>query len=173
MKRVFEIGFSRMLSIFAVGTVVGILGCILVYEIKDTPTSNPRSVFRDYFLHMARISYLIDVGVFAQEYTDNKLAANRKYKGETVYIKGFVKEFSDGSGEVVVYLDLGNSGESDAVKSIACQMRKRMLPILINRKKGERIDIVGEVVGLVSADSLIYLKNCLAAPREGEFYSSQ
>ena len=40
---------------------------------------------------------------FANAYTDNELAANRKYKGKIVYIRGIVDEFKDEGGTPVVY----------------------------------------------------------------------
>ena len=108
----------------------------------------------------------MDIKEFTKAYADNELAANRKYKGKTVYISGYVEDFKDENGVPVVYLDIGyyNYERQDAVKSIACRMQKRMLPILAKRDKGDTIRIVGEVVGLVSSDSSVHLKNCLAVP---------
>ena len=124
---------------------------------------------------MARTSYLLDVKEFAKAYADNQLAPNQKYKGKTVYISSYVAEFKDEDGLPVVYLNIGyyNYGQQDIVKSIACQMQKRMLPILAKRKKGDVIRIVGEVVGLVSTDSSIHLRNCLAVPLKKELNGSQ
>ena len=155
--------------------MIGILGTVLFSVVKGAPTSHPRSVFRDFYLKMARTSYQLNVMEFANAYTDNELAANRKYKGKIVYIRGIVDEFKDEGGTPVVYKNMGNYNyeQRDTVKSIACRMQKRMLPILAKRKKGHFIGIVGEVVGLVSADSSIHLKNCLAVPQKEELDGSE
>ncbi len=173
MKREFKLDFSGMLGIFVTGVVIGILGTILFLSVKDAPTSNPHSIFRDFYLIVARTSYLVDVKEFAEAYADNELAANQKYKGKTVYISGYVEEFTDENEVPVVHLDIGYYGQPDSVKSIACQMQKRMLPILAKRAKGDRISIVGEVVGLSSANASIYLKECLAVPRKEELDGSE
>ena len=174
MKREFKLDFSGILGIFIAGVVAGILGYVVFSAVKDAPTSNPHSIFRDFYLKMARTSYLLDVKEFANAYADNELAANRKYKGQIVYISGIVEEFKDESGVPVVYLDIGyyNYEQQDTVKSVACRMQKRMLPILAKRGKGDHINIVGEVVGLVSTDSSVHLKNCLAMPRKKELDGS-
>ena len=175
MKREFKLDFSGMLGIFVAGVVIGILGTILFSAVKDVPTSDPHSIFRDFYLLVARISYQVDIEEFAKEYANNELAANQKYKGKTVYISGYVEEFTDENGIPVVHLDIGyyGYGRSDSVKLIACQMQKRMLPILAKREKGERIGIVGEVVGLSSEKAAIYLKNCLSVPTKEELDGSQ
>ena len=110
MKREFKLDFSGMLGIFVAGVVIGILGTILFLSVKDAPTSNPHSIFRDFYLLMARTSYLVDVKEFAKAYADNELAANRKYKGLTVYVSGYVDEFSDESGMPVVHLSVDYYG---------------------------------------------------------------
>ena len=173
MKREFKLDFSGILGIFVAGVVIGILGTILFLSVKDAPTSNPHSIFRDFYLIVARTSYLVDVKEFAEAYADNELAANQKYKGKTVYISGYVEEFTDENGVPVVYLDIGYDRQYDSVKFIACQMQKRMMPILAKRKKGDVIGIVGEVVGLSSANASIYLKECLAVPRKEELDGSE
>ena len=173
MKREFKLDFSGMLGIFVAGVVIGVLGTILFLSVKDAPTSNPHSIFRDFYLLMARTSYLVDVKEFAKAYADNELAANRKYKEHTVYVSGYVDEFSDENGVPVVHLSVDYYGHPKSVKSITCQMRKRMLPILAKRSKGDRISIVGEVVGLSSANASIYLKDCLALPRKEELDGSE
>ena len=122
---------------------------------------------------MARTSYLVDVKEFAEAYADNELAANQKYKGKTVYISGYVEEFTDENEVPIVRLDIGYYKQYDSVKSITCQMQKRMLPILAKRSKGDRISIVGEIVGLSSANASIYLKDCLALPRKEELDGSE
>lgn len=175
MKREFKIDFSGMLGIFIAGVVVGILGYVVFSAVKDAPTSNPHDIFRDFYLKVARISYMVDIKEFAEAYADNELAANGKYKGKTVYISGYVEDFKDENGIPVVYLDIDyyTYGRQDAVKAIVCRMQKRMLPILAKRKKSDTIRIVGEVVGLVSTDSSIHLKNCLAVPLKKELDGSQ
>ena len=175
MKREFKLDFSGMLGIFIAGVVVGILGYLMFSAVKDAPTANPHSIFRDFYLKVARISYLVDIKEFTKAYADNELAANRKYKGKTVYISGYVEDFKDENGVPVVYLDIGyyNYERQDVVKSIACRMQKRMLPILSKRDKGDIVRIVGEVVGLVSSDSSVHLKNCLAVPLKKELDGSQ
>ena len=55
MKREFKLDFSGMLGIFVAGVVIGILGTILFLSVKDAPTSNPHSIFRDFYLIVAPI----------------------------------------------------------------------------------------------------------------------
>ena len=62
---------------------------------------------------------------------------------------------------------------SEVLDGHQCQMQKRMMPILAKRKKGDVIGIVGEVVGLSSANASIYLKECLAVPRKEELDGSE
>ena len=50
MKREFKIDFSGILGIFIAGVVIGILGTVLFSSVKDAPTSNPNSIFRDFYL---------------------------------------------------------------------------------------------------------------------------
>ena len=57
MKREFKLDFSGILGIFIAGVVIGILGTVLFSVVKGAPTSHPRSVFRDFYLKMARTSY--------------------------------------------------------------------------------------------------------------------
>ena len=47
MKREFKLDFSGMLGIFVAGVVFGILGTVLFSAVRDVPTSNPHSIFRD------------------------------------------------------------------------------------------------------------------------------
>lgn len=172
MNREFKINLFGTLSIFISGIVVGILGYVVFSTIKDATTSGPNSIIRDFYLLMARTSYMMNGQELATAYADNELAANQKYKGKIIYTSGYVDDFKDENGIPVVHL-VYNYEQQGTVKSIVCQMQERMLPILAKREKGGSIGIVGEVVGLVSSDSSVHLKNCLTMPRPNEVDSYQ
>ena len=80
MKREFKLNFSGILGIFVAGVVAGILGYTSISAIKNIPTSSPEGIFRDFYLLVARTSYLGSASTLGKEYEDNKLAANEKYK---------------------------------------------------------------------------------------------
>ena len=82
MKREFKLDFSGMLGIFVAGVVIGILGTILFLSVKDAPTSNPHSIFRDFYLLMARTSYLVDVKEFAEAYAETSWQQTRNTRGK-------------------------------------------------------------------------------------------
>lgn len=159
MKREFKLNFSGILGIFIAGVVVGILGYFSVSVIKNIPTSSPEGIVRDYYLLIARTSYSGSATTLGKEYEDNKLAANEKYKRKIVYLFGEITDFGEIDGIPVLYLD----AEMDE-GYVACKMQKRVLPILAEMKKEQYRRVVGEVVGTVSDDSNIYLKNCLIHP---------
>ena len=158
MKREFKLNFSGILGIFVAGVVVGILGYFSVSAIKNISTSSPESILTDYYL-MARTSYIGSATSLAEEYEDNKLAANEKYKRKIIYLVGEITEFGEIDGIPVVYLDT----EMDE-GHVACKMQKRVLSILTDMEKGDYVGVAGEIVGKVSADSHVYLKNCLIHP---------
>ena len=116
MKRTFKIDFSGLLGIFIAGVAVGILGIVLFSALNDVPTSKPHSIFKDFYLLMARATYLLDVKEFAEAYTNNELAANRKYKGKIVYISGYVEEFREENGVPFVHLEIGYYWNDDSIK---------------------------------------------------------
>ena len=91
----------------------------------------------------------------AQEYKDNEFAADEKYKGKIILVRGNITNFADTLGVPSIQLET-----NQMLTSIVCAMKKSQRPLLAKLSKGQDVLVVGKLTGM-SLGISIDMKDCL------------
>ncbi len=95
----------------------------------------------------------VSVSQLVAEYDANEVAADEKYKGRTVRIKGSVDDIKkDILDELYITLSSGH-----VLRSVQCYFDKAQTGTLAGLKKGARVTVVGRVDGLMMN---VLVKDC-------------
>ena len=103
--------------------------------VKEPP---PKSEFEKM---MKRATHHVHATRLFQDYEDNEFAADEKYKGKIVLVRGNITHLSETFGTPTVQLEAG------LLTNIVCSMQKSQKPLLAQLKKGQDVLIVGKVTG--------------------------
>ena len=168
MKKILKIGCLSGLGLFGILLVIGLLvpdktpspqkttsSVLTPVAVPSEPAEvpPPKSEFdvpgesieappkSEFEIMMSQAAHSIHATQLAQEYSDNEFAADEKYKGQIVLIRGNITHFSEVFGSAVVQLEGG------LLTNIVCDMQKSQKPLLAQLKKGQDVLIVGKVTG--------------------------
>ena len=98
----------------------------------------------------------IHATMLLEKYSNNEFAADEKYKGEIVLVRGEIHRFSDTVwGPQIEFVKSQYS-----FVTLACRMRESQKPLLAKLSLGQDVLVVGELTGF-SSGRLLQMKNCL------------
>lgn len=90
-----------------------------------------------------------------EDYKNNELAADKKYKGKTLRVSGTVSQVTDVLGQKALSVD--NGGEYE-LNSVYCILKKDQLDKAASLNKGDQVTVVGKNDGYNQIN--VTLKNC-------------
>ena len=121
---------------------------------KPKPTPPPPELVE--FKSLAdRSVHQVHAITLAQEYKDNEFAADEKYKGKIILVRGNITNFADTLGVPSIQLET-----NQMLTSIVCAMKKSQRPLLAKLSKGQDVLVVGKLTGM-SLGISIDMKDCL------------
>ena len=167
MKKAFKIGCVSVLGLFALFLILSILlpepsekevkpakqeslhrEQPIVEEKKPIPPKTPFEVLA------GKASLGVSAPDLHEAYESNEFAADEKYKGKIILVRGIISNMQKTLGTHYLYLESGNF-----LASVSCGMQKNELPILKTLAKGQDVVVVGEVTGVFLGG--VRLKKCL------------
>ena len=124
------------------------LGCI-----PSPPGEEEREAERVDRAKTEQPAYTIYAGDIAQEYRDNEVAADDKYKGKIIEVWGTVDRITTGTfdDDIIIYLD------NDVRLRIAEGYKERVIELMPGDEMRVRGECNGNLVGYVSIRSVIIL----------------
>ena len=162
MKKIFKFGCLTLLGLFALGLIVSIF--IPEEERKEisrrseerrqeaAEMENPET---DFEMMAQKADYSVHALNLIKEYDDNEFAADEKYKGVIVLVRGKISNMHKTLGMHFLNLESVNF-----IMSVSCKMKKSTLPVLQQLSKDQDVLVVGEVTGSTAGLS-VDMKNCL------------
>lgn len=112
----------------------------MVCEIEPTPTPTPRPTPTSRPTPEA-----VSVTTLTDAWDNNSIAADRRYKGQTINIEGYLESIDTNFGVSIVTL---NDGSEFSLGGVSCTMKPGQQDQLAELNKGERIVLRGEITGL-------------------------
>ena len=159
MKKVFKIGCLSLLGLF----VIGLIGSFFISDddtgkspsvretVVETPQRNENSDFE-------KLASKVDTSVHAidliNEYDANEFAADAKYKGKIVAVRGKISNMHKTLGMHFLNLETVSF-----IMSVSCEMKKSQLPVLQTLSKDQDVLVIGEVTGSMAGLS-VDMKDC-------------
>lgn len=185
MKKVFKIGCLSVLGLFVLFIILAILlpdpPETEVEPAKQEPSLQQKRVVvppvlkspeekkiekklkppqkTPFELLVGKASLAVTAPELHKDYEANEFAADEKYKGKIVLVRGLISNMHTTLGSHYLNLDTGNF-----LLSISCEVQKRELPVLKQLSKKQDVVVVGEVTG-VSFGS-VSMKDCLVMATE-------
>ena len=159
MKKVFKIGCFSLLGLF----VIGVIGSFFVSDddtgnspsvretVVDTPQLNEKSDFDKLVVRTDTSVHAVDL---INEYEANEFAADAKYKGKIVAVRGKISNMHKTLGMHFLNLESVNF-----IMNVSCQMKKSQLPVLQTLSKDQDVLVIGEVTGSTAGLS-VDMKDC-------------
>ena len=89
-------------------------------------------------------------------YESNPFAADEKYKGETIVIRGEVKEIGRNASDDA-FIRVASDGSYDVVD---CFVDESLLYILPQLKRDQYVYVIGDVLGTVLNDGIVHMVDC-------------
>jgi hypothetical protein len=123
-------------------------------EVSPEPSPPPpqKSAFE---VAMEKVAHKVHATVLAQDYDNNEFAADKKYKGKLILVRGEISNFSDMFGIASI-----NLKTEVFMKSLTCEMHPDQRPLLAQLKKGDDVLVIGTVKGF---SFIIEMEDCLIA----------
>ena len=97
----------------------------------------------------------VSADALLEDYKNNELAADKKYKGKTLRVSGTVSQVTDVLGQKALSVD--NGGEYE-LNSVYCILKKEQLDKAASLNKGDQVTVVGKNDGYNQIN--VTLKNC-------------
>lgn len=97
----------------------------------------------------------VSADALLEDYKNNELAADKKYKGKTLRVSGTVSQVTDVLGQKALSVD--NGGEYE-LNSVYCILKKDQLDKAASLNKGDQVTVVGKNDGYNQIN--VTLKNC-------------
>lgn len=97
----------------------------------------------------------VSADTLLEDYKNNELAADKKYKGKTLRVSGTVSQVTDVLGQKALSVD--NGGEYE-LNSVYCILKKDQLDKAASLNKGDQVTVVGKNDGYNQIN--VTLKNC-------------
>ena len=164
MKKAFKIGCFSVLGLFALSVILAMFGVLPDPPIEDkeppTPTeTQPQETLvkeqKDFLKKLEKADYYVRALELIEEYTANAFAADAKYKGKSVIVRGDISNMY--TMEEMYFVNLESV---HFVISVSCQMKKSTFPILQQLVMGQNVVVVGKVTGS-EAGLVVNLEDCL------------
>ena len=159
MKKAFKIGCFSVLGLFALSVILTLFGVIPDPPIEEKEVSKPTETLRkdqkDFLKKIKKTDYYVRAPELIKEYAANEFAADAKYKGKSVIVRGEISEMYTMSEIYFVHLE-----SIDSVRSVSCEMKKSTLPALQQLIIGQNVIVVGKVTGS-TIGLTVNLENCL------------
>ena len=168
MKKVFKIGCFSILGLFvglfALSVILALFGGLSDPPVEEkeprTPTEiqspeKMRKDQRDFLKKIKKADYYVRAPELIQEYAANEFAADAKYKGKSVIVRGDISNMYTIAEMYFVDLESVNF-----VMSVSCQMKKSSLPTLQQLVMGQNVVVVRKVTGS-KAGLGVNLEDCL------------
>ena len=127
----------------------------LVKPVPQVDAPPPPPVKSEFVQMVERSVHQVHATKLFQDYEDNEFAADEKYKGQIVLVRGNITDFADTFGVPTLQLETGGM-----ISSIVCSMQKSQKPLLAQLKKGQDVLVVGTLTGF-SLGISVDMKNCL------------
>ena len=167
MKKVLKIGCLSALGLF----VFLIILAILLPDPPETevePIEQERAVappvqvdqpIKTAFERLyEKAVHRVHVTQLVKDYEDNEFAADEKYKGQIILVRGNITHFADTLGTASIQLETG-----EILMSLTCNMHPSEKPKLAKLRKGDDVLVFGTLDGL-SAGMFLTMKDCLVIP---------
>ncbi|MDE0469240.1 MAG: hypothetical protein OYL97_19480 [Candidatus Poribacteria bacterium] len=164
MKRAFKIGCFSVLGLFVLSVILAMFGVLPDPPVKDKepPTgteTRPQETMgkeqKDFLKKLEKADYYVRALELIEEYAANVFAADAKYKGKNVIVRGDISNMYTLAEKYFVNLE-----SVDLVMSVSCQMKKSTFPILQQLIVGQNVVVVGKVTGS-EAGLIVNLEDCL------------
>ena len=164
MKRAFKIGCFSVLGLFVLSVILAMFGVLPdpPVEDKELPTSTetqPQETMgkeqKDFLKKLEKADYYVRAPEFIEEYIANAFAAEAKYKGKSVIVRGDISNMY-----IMAEMYFVNLESVHFVMSVSCQMEKSTFPILQQLVMGQNVVVVGKVTGS-EAGLVVSLEDCL------------
>lgn len=127
-------------------------------EIKGQEAHPKQSSFK---MMSEKAAHKVHAQTLTQAYNDNTFAADEKYKGKIIYVESEIESFSEVLDILTVKLKHFGTDPLPEVLGISCQMQPSQRPFLAKLKKGDRVAVVGRLIGFEIFN--IKMENCLIA----------
>ena len=103
----------------------------------------------------------VDAVDLIQQYQDNEIASDQKYKGETVVVRGYIYKLSDTyRGPEIQFVQ----SEYEIIFTLTCRIQRKQKPLLAQLSKGQDVLVVGKLTGFSGGMAFnIDMKNSLVA----------
>ena len=175
LKKVFTITWQTVVIFLGILFILGILGLLPeVPEVEEVVVSKdevtlqksveqqkglvePPKKKTDFDKIREKAICEIHATWLVSEYSDNEIAADDKYKGEIVLVRGNIETFSDIWGKPYIHLETG-----DMIIGLLCSMKRGERSKLVTLVKGQDVLIVGRLKGLTGG-FLLDMDKCLVA----------
>ena len=164
MKRVFKIGCFSILGLFVLSFILAMFGVIPDPPIEDkepsvsTETQPQKTIGKEQKVFLKRLEkadHYVRALDLIEEYTTNAFAADAKYKGKSVIVRGDISSMYTMAEMYFVTLE-----SVDFIISVSCQMKKSAFPILQQLIIGQNVVVVGKVTGS-EVGLVVNLEDCL------------
>ena len=132
-------------------------------EPTPDPEPQPEPPKSDFELALEKVVHKVHATTLVQEYTDNKFAADEKYKGKMVMVRGEITQFGETFGKPRVSLK-----SNVLLKGLTCYVQKNQKPILAQLKIGDDVLVIGKVEDI--SLSIVDIEECLIirTPKESK-----
>ena len=147
------------LGLLAIGTIGSIF---FPFDEEEPPTStekDPQETIgkeaKDFLKKLDKADYYVRALELIEEYAANTFAADAKYKGKSVIVRGDISNMYTIAEMYFVDLEL-----VDLVMTVSCQMEKSTFPVLQQLVMGQNVVVVGKVTGSEGGLGVI-LEDCL------------
>ena len=97
----------------------------------------------------------VSADTLLEDYKNNELAADKKYKGKTLRVSGTVSQVTDVLGQKALSVDNGSEYE---LNSVYCILKKDQLDKAASLNKGDQVTVIGKNDGYNQIN--VTLKNC-------------
>ena len=157
---------NRIIAYTAIACVITLFVALIVVAINSNtePTTNldPNETAETNTTNMAEEIVYANVVDMLNEYEENEVAADLKYKGKTVVISGIISEIGKTEslfGDGTPYILFSNSGANGYFSTVQCGFSKKTeIEKLANCSKGQSVTIKGTCTGFSLLN--VIMSNC-------------
>ena len=159
MKKASKIGCFLFLGLLVI-CIIGSIFFPFQEEELPTPTEKQPQVEmgkeeKDFLKKLDKADYYVHALELIEEYAANAFAADAKYKGKSVIVRGDISNMYTIAEMYFVDLEL-----VDFVRSVSCQMKKNTFPVLQQLVMGQNVVVIGKVTGS-EVNLGVNLEDCL------------